>query len=53
MLPFSEERRLRTFENRELSKIFGCRKDTVREEWRELNKDEFLNLYDLHQITFG
>jgi hypothetical protein len=35
-LTLREEYRLRVFENRELRKIFGPRRDKVTGEWREL-----------------
>jgi hypothetical protein len=40
-----EERRLRVFENRVLSRIFGPKKDKVAEEWRRLHKEELYAPY--------
>jgi hypothetical protein len=39
-----EERRLRVFENRVLSEIFGPKRDEVTGEWRKLHNEK-LNLY--------
>jgi hypothetical protein len=44
-LTLREERRLRVFENRVLSRIFGPIRDKVTEEWRKLHNEE---LSDLH-----
>jgi hypothetical protein len=35
-----EERRLRVFENRILSRIFGPKRKKVKEEWRKLHNEE-------------
>jgi hypothetical protein len=40
-----EERRLRVFENRELSRIFGPYRDEVTGEWRKLHNEELNNQY--------
>jgi len=40
-----EERRLRVFENRVLSKILGPKKDEVTGEWRRLHQEELYDLY--------
>jgi len=40
-----EERKLRVFENKVLRRIFGPRRDEVKEEWRRLNKEELNDLY--------
>jgi hypothetical protein len=39
-----EEHRLRVFENRVLSKIFGPKRDEVTGEWRKLHYEELRNL---------
>jgi len=41
----SEERRLRVFENRVLSRIFGPNRDGVIGEWRKLHNEELNDLY--------
>jgi len=43
-LTLREERRLRVFENRVLSRIFGPKTDEVTEEWRKLHNEEFNDL---------
>jgi len=40
-----EERRLKICENRELRRIFGPKRDEVRDEWREPYNEEFNDLY--------
>jgi hypothetical protein len=40
-----EELRLRMFENRELRRIFGSKKDEVTGEWRKLHKEELRLVY--------
>jgi hypothetical protein len=42
-----EEHRLRVFENRVLRRIFGHKRDNVREQWRKLHSGELHNLYSL------
>ena len=44
-LTLKEERRLRVFENRVLSKTFGSKRDEVRGDWRKLHKEELNDLY--------
>jgi hypothetical protein len=44
-LPLREEHRLRVFENRVLRRIFGPKRDEVKEEWRKLHNGELQNLY--------
>ena len=44
-LPLREERRLRTFENRLLRRIFGPMRDEVTGEWRKLYNEELNDLY--------
>jgi len=46
-----EERRLRVFENRVLTRIFGPKRDGVTGEWRKLHNDELNDLY-CSQILF-
>ena len=46
------ELRLRVFENRELRRTFGPKRDEVREEWRKLHKVELNDIYSLPNI-FG
>jgi hypothetical protein len=40
----SEQYRLRVFENRELRRIFGPKRDEVMGEWRKLHSGELYNL---------
>jgi hypothetical protein len=40
-----EERRLRVFENRMLSGVFGVKKDEVTGEWRKVHNEELHGLY--------
>jgi hypothetical protein len=46
-LTFSEERKLRVFENRVLRRVhvFGPKMDEVTGEWRQLHNEELNNLY--------
>ena len=44
-LTLRAERRLRVFENRVLSKIFGPERDEVTGEWRSLHNEELYGLY--------
>ena len=44
LLIFSEERRLRVFENRVL-RIFGPKRDDIMGEWRKLQNEELNDLY--------
>ncbi|KAJ4451062.1 hypothetical protein ANN_02499 [Periplaneta americana] len=44
-LTLREEQRLRVFENRVLSKIFGAKRDEVTGEWRKLHNAELHELY--------
>jgi len=46
-----EERRLRVFENRVLSKIFEPKRDEVTEEWRKLHNEELNVLYSSTNIA--
>ena len=40
-----EKRRLRVFENRLLSRIFGAKRDDVTGEWRKLHNEELNDMY--------
>ena len=44
-LTLREERSLRVFENKELRRIFGAKRDEVTGEWRKLQNEELNNLY--------
>jgi hypothetical protein len=50
-LTLREERRLRVFENRVLSRVFGPKRDEVTGEWRKLHNEELNNLYTLPNIV--
>ena len=45
MLSLREERSLRVFEYRVLSRIFGPKREEVTREWRKLHNEEFNGLY--------
>jgi hypothetical protein len=45
-----EDYRLRVFENKVLRRIFGPKRDEVREEWRRLHNDELYALYSSPNI---
>ena len=49
-LTLREEHRLRVFENKVLTKIFGAKKDETTGEWRKLDKAELHALYSSHNI---
>jgi hypothetical protein len=49
-LTLREEHRLRVFENRVLSRIFGPKRDEVMGEWRKLHNEELHNLYSSPDI---
>ena len=42
---FKGREKLRIFENKNLRKIFGPKRDEVASKWRKLHKVEFKNLY--------
>ena len=44
-LTLREERRLRVFEDRELRRIFGPKRDEVTRKWRKLQDEELNDLY--------
>jgi hypothetical protein len=46
-LTLKEVRRLRVFENRELRRVFGPKRDEVTGEWRKLHNEELSDLYSL------
>jgi hypothetical protein len=49
-LTLMEEHRLRVFENRVLRRIFGTKRDEVREEWRRLHGGDLHDLYSSPDI---
>jgi hypothetical protein len=49
-LTLREEHKLRVFENRVLSRIFGPKRDEVTGEWRKLHNEELHNLYSSPDI---
>jgi hypothetical protein len=49
-LTLREEHRLRVFENRDLSRIFECRRYEVMGEWRKLHSEELHMLYSSSNI---
>jgi hypothetical protein len=53
-LTLRKDHRLRVFKYRVIKKIFGHKRDEVREAWRKLHNEELLNLYSftiIMQIT--
>jgi len=46
----SEKRRLRVFENRVLTKIFGPKRKKMKRVWRKLHKVELYDLYSTPNI---
>jgi hypothetical protein len=50
-LTLKEERRLREFENWELRRIFGLKRDDVMGEWRKLHNEELNDLYSSPNIV--
>jgi hypothetical protein len=49
-LALREEHRLRVFENRVLRRIFGPRRDEVREGWRKLHNEVLRDMYSSPSI---
>jgi hypothetical protein len=49
-LALREEHRLRVFERRVLSRIFGTKRDEVTGEWRKLHNEELHSLYSSPDI---
>jgi hypothetical protein len=49
-LKLREEHRLRVFENRELRRIFGLKRDEVMGGWRGLHNEELHDLYSSSSI---
>ena len=49
-LALREERSLRVFENRVLRRIFGPKRDEVKEVWRKLHNEELNDLYSSPNI---
>ena len=50
-LTLREEHRLRGFENKELRKIFGVKRDEITGEWRKLHNVELHVLYSSSNIN--
>ena len=46
-----EERKLRVFKNKVLSRIFGTRRDEVTGEWRRFHNEELNDLYSSPSIV--
>jgi len=51
-LTLREERRIRVFENRVLSTIFGSKRDEVTREYRKLHNEELTDLYSSSNIIW-
>ena len=49
-LTLREERRLRVFENRVLTRVFGPKRDEVTGEWKKLHNEELRDLYSLPNL---
>jgi hypothetical protein len=45
-----EQLRMRVFENRELTQIFGHKRDEITGEWRRLHYEELYDLYSRNII---
>jgi len=52
LLTLREGRRLRVFENRVLSRIFGFKLDEITGEWRKLHNEELNDLYSTPIIVW-
>ena len=52
-LTFRDERRLKVFEKRVLTRIFGPTKDKLTGKWRRLHNEELNDLYCSPSSTFG
>ena len=50
-LTLRKEHRLRVFENRVLRRMFGPKRDGVKEEWRKLHNEELNDLYSSPNIV--
>jgi hypothetical protein len=50
-LTVREEYKLRVFENRVMTRIFGPKRDGVARGWRKLHNEELHNLYSSSSIT--
>jgi hypothetical protein len=46
-----EERRLRVFENRQLRRIFGPKRDEVTGEWRQLHNEELNDKIEKNEMS--
>jgi len=51
-LTLREEHRLRVFENKELRRIFGPKRDEVTREWRKLHNEQLKDLYSSPNIVW-
>ena len=51
-LKLREERKLMLFVNMVLTRVFGPRRDEVKEEWRRLHNEELNDLYSLPNIVW-
>jgi hypothetical protein len=52
LLTLREEGLVRVFENRDLRKIFGPKRDEVTGEWRKLHNEELNDLYSSTSIVW-
>jgi hypothetical protein len=52
-LTLRKEHRLRVFENRVLSRVFGPKRDEVTGEWRRLHNKKIYDLYSSQNIIWG
>jgi hypothetical protein len=52
-LTLREEHRLRVFENRVLTRIFGPKRDEVTGGWRKLHNEELHGLYTHRPVLLG